>query len=223
MAGFNPNDYETVDSRIHRFWEQYPDGRIETSLERVQYDDANRIANVVIRTEIYRSSLETRPAATGYAEETAGLSTAPKASLLETGETSSIGRALATLGLSAKGKRPSREEMQKPERQTVKPNPTNDYVEAAVLKLRANALDAAGKAKLLEEWPAKLAKPIPDRIPPTIYAALEAVLDRIENGEPAAAAPTDDCRRCGTAKICPLGANGVNDPDCRNYSEDTLP
>ena len=111
------DNYEPVDDRIHKFWDQYPDGRIVTHLEEIKLDDNGRILNVVVRTEVFKNYDEhRRPDATGYAEETAGISTAPKGSLLETCETSSIGRALANLGLSAKGNRPSREEMEKAER-----------------------------------------------------------------------------------------------------------
>ncbi len=110
------DDYETVDSRIHRFWEKYPDGRIVTHLEEIKIDDAGRTLNVIIRAEVYKTVEASRPDATGYAEESVATSTAPKGSIVETGETSSIGRALSNLGFSAKGKRPSREEMQKAER-----------------------------------------------------------------------------------------------------------
>ncbi len=118
------DDYETVDSRIHRFWERYPDGRICTHLEEIRIDDAGRTLACVVRTEIFKhdpgdivaEQRRGRPDSTGYAEESVATSTAPKGSLVETCETSSIGRALANLGFSAKGNRPSREEMQKVER-----------------------------------------------------------------------------------------------------------
>jgi hypothetical protein len=110
------DDYEPVDARIHRFWEKYPDGRIVTHLEELKVDDQGRTLNVVFRAEVYKTVEAARPDATGYAEESAATSTAPKGSIVETGETSAIGRALATLGFSPKGARPSREEMQKAER-----------------------------------------------------------------------------------------------------------
>jgi len=118
------DDYETVDSRIHRFWEKYPDGRIVTHLEEIKIDDAGRTLACIVRTEVFKhdpgdvvaEQRRGRPDATGYAEESVATSTAPKGSLVETCETSSIGRALANLGFSAKGNRPSREEMQKVER-----------------------------------------------------------------------------------------------------------
>lgn len=127
------DDYETVDSRIHRFWEKYPDGRIVTHLEEIKIDDAGRTLACIVRTEIFKhdpgdvvaEQRRGRPDATGYAEESIATSTAPKGSLVETCETSSIGRALANLGFSAKGNRPSREEMQKVERH--RDEPRDDY------------------------------------------------------------------------------------------------
>ena len=116
MAHFLDN-YEPVEERIRRFWEDHPDGRIVTHLEEIKLDEQGRILNAIVRTEVFKTNdPAARPDATGYAEETAGISTAPKGSLLETSETSSIGRALANLGYAAKGARPSREEMQKAER-----------------------------------------------------------------------------------------------------------
>jgi hypothetical protein len=119
------DDYEPVDSRIHRFWEKHPNGRIITHLEDIRIDDAGRTLCVVCRCEVFRNDPgeigdrvdAIRYAdATGYAEESVATSTAPKGSIVETCETSAIGRALANLGFSAKGSRPSREEMQKAER-----------------------------------------------------------------------------------------------------------
>ena len=113
MPNFMDN-YEPVEDRIRKFWDQYPDGRIVTHLEEIKLDDVGRILNAIVRTEVFKTSDEhRRPDSTGYAEETAGVSTAPKGSLLETAETSSIGRALANLGFASKGARPSREEMDK--------------------------------------------------------------------------------------------------------------
>ena len=105
------NSYETVDSRIHRFHELHPNGRIATQAE---YYEADK--RWVVRTEIYRDIADVVPAATGYAEEVIGSSPVNKTSALENCETSSIGRALANLGLSPKGSRPSAEEMGKAER-----------------------------------------------------------------------------------------------------------
>jgi hypothetical protein len=227
VAGFNPNDYETVDSRIHRFYEAHPDGRILTQIIEIYRDDNGRPIQYIVRAEAFRDRLSTIPDATGYAEETVSISTAPKSSLLETCETSAIGRCLANLSFSPKGSRPSRTEMEKaarheeprPIKKAGRPaNPTDDYVDASMLKYRANSLTPDEKKQLLEAWPAKLAKPIPDRIPPSVARELEEVLDAITRGVKPAATDPDPCATCGLAPTCPLGAAGETDPQCRHYN-----
>jgi hypothetical protein len=227
MGGFNPNDYETVDSRIHRFYEAHPDGRILTQIIEIYRDENGRPIQYIVRAEAFRDRLSTIPDATGYAEETVSVSTAPKSSLLETCETSSIGRCLANLGFSPKGSRPSRTEMEKaarheeprPIKKAGRPaNPTDDYVDASMLKYRANSLTPDEKKQLLEAWPAKLAKPIPDRIPPSVARELEEILDAITRGVKPATTDPDPCATCGLAPTCPLGAAGETDPQCRHYN-----
>lgn len=60
-------------------------------------------------------------------------------------------------------------------------NPTDIYLDATELKARANALTPKAKALLLEGWPLKLVKPIPDRIAPSVHRELTQLLDRIED------------------------------------------
>jgi len=111
----------------------------------------------------------------------------------------------------------------KPSKPATKPSenggPTDGYVESAVLKLRCNALSPTQKTELLNRWPLKLKKPIPDMIPPSVAAELERLLDSIENPEEAAqSAASDPCSTCGTATVCPLPmAAAVLDPQCRHY------
>ena len=235
MAGFNPKDYEGVDSRIHRFYQDHPNGRILTKIFEIYRDDNGRPIQYIVCARVFRdpvnlvegTSVPVRmPDATGYAEETVSVSTAPKASLLETCETSAIGRALANLGYSPKGARASREEMEKVARHeeedskqvkkaAPKADPTADYVDAAALKLRANALDPKQKQQLLEAWPPKLIKPIPDRIPPNVAQQLRDVLDQIEAGDAPAA---EGCDKCSNANQCPLSAAlQADDPQCAHY------
>jgi hypothetical protein len=240
MGGFNPKDYEGVDSRIHRFYQDHPNGRILTKIIEIYRDDNGRPIQYIVCARVFRNPVDLAqgttvpvrmPDATGYAEETVSVSTAPKASLLETCETSAIGRALANLGYSPKGARASREEMEKVERyeeQEAAPrpikkagrptNPTDDYVDSAMLKYRANSVTPDEKKQLLEAWPAKLAKPIPDRIPPSVARELEEVLDAITRGVKPAATDPDPCATCGLAPTCPLGAAGETDPQCRHYN-----
>ena len=107
---FNPKEYETVESRLAKFWADHPDGRVYAdplSISETQY---------VVKAEIYFDRDDPRPVATGLAEETVGSSNVNRTSALENCETSAIGRALANAGYASKGKRASREEMEKVER-----------------------------------------------------------------------------------------------------------
>lgn len=116
MANFNLADYETVDSRIHKFYDKHKNGRIVTELVTTRINDAGQIIQYVCKAEVYRDLLDPVPSATGYAEEVLGSNPINRTSALENCETSAIGRALANLGFSTKGARPSQEEMQKAER-----------------------------------------------------------------------------------------------------------
>ena len=104
---FNLEEYETVASRIHAFYEQHPVGRIYTEMEVIDY--ANGFC--VFKAYIYREFEDTLPSATGYCDGTRKDRGVDAQFWIPNAETSAIGRALATLGISAKGKRPSREEM----------------------------------------------------------------------------------------------------------------
>lgn len=110
MANFNLQDYETVESRLEKFWADHPNGRIETEL--VDASDTTYLFKALL----WRDAADERPAATGHAQETVGSSPVNRTSAAENCETSAIGRALANLGYATKGKRPSREEMAKAQR-----------------------------------------------------------------------------------------------------------
>jgi hypothetical protein len=107
---WNLEDYETVDSRIHRFWESYPMGRIETELLSHERD------RFIVCARLYRTDVDNLAFASGHAEELVSDRGVNSTSALENAETSAIGRALASAGLSAKGKRASRTEMAKVQR-----------------------------------------------------------------------------------------------------------
>jgi len=104
---FNLADYETVESRLDKFWKEFPDGRISTELE---VCEAHRY---VVKAYLYRTYLDTVAYATGYAEEKDSDRGVNATSALENCETSALGRALANANYATKGRRPSREEMQK--------------------------------------------------------------------------------------------------------------
>lgn len=121
MARFNLDDYETVESRIRRFTEAYPDGRIIT-----EWVDPNRWLetapngpkNWVLKASIYLTAGDQANGlakATGYAQETDGTGGANNVDAMANAETSAIGRALANMAMSG-NKRASREEMEKVER-----------------------------------------------------------------------------------------------------------
>jgi len=104
---FNLSDYEDVDSRIHKFYTEYPDGAIIT--EQVLNDEEKGI--VVFKAIAYRTYADSQPSATGFARGARKDRGVDAAFWYENCETSSIGRCLANLGLSAKGKRASSLEM----------------------------------------------------------------------------------------------------------------
>ena len=104
---FNLADYETVESRLEKFWKEFPDGRISTELE---VCEAHRY---VIKAYLYRTYLDQVAYSTGFAEEKDTDRGVNATSALENCETSAIGRALANAGFAAKGKRPSQSEMAK--------------------------------------------------------------------------------------------------------------
>jgi hypothetical protein len=106
---FNLNDYEDVDTRIHKFYEEYPDGAILT--EQVLNNEEQGI--VVFKAIAYRTYADTQPSATGYARGARKDRGVDRDFWFENCETSAIGRCLANLGLSAKGKRASSLEMAK--------------------------------------------------------------------------------------------------------------
>jgi hypothetical protein len=118
---FNLDDYEPVASRINRFYEAHPDGRIITELVHYLADSA------VFKAEIWIGDLLV---ATGWEEEVRNSSHINKTSHLANAETGSVGRALANYNLAGSdpSKRPSREEMGKVQRMTTTTAPGSDVV-----------------------------------------------------------------------------------------------
>jgi uncharacterized membrane protein len=165
MAQFNPEDYETVEARLKRAHELYPDMRvITTNLTTLQDRQVN---TWVVQATIYLTAdeqLHGLAKATGLAFEVDGMNgMANKTSALENCETSAIGRCLANMNMSG-NKRTSREEMEKVQR-GVTPQPARDWsAEIAALPnidaARALYNDARGRragADVLKAIEAKVA------------------------------------------------------------------
>ena len=104
---FDLSNYETVEDRLARFWQDHPQGRVQTELV---IQDGNQ---VIFKAAIYFDAADPIPRSTGYASEERGSSPVNKTSHLENCETSALGRALANCGYATRGKRASREEMGK--------------------------------------------------------------------------------------------------------------
>ena len=108
---YDVGEYAPVADRITMFYARYPTGRILTRLlSRTRYE-------ITVQAFVFRSVEEQRPSATGLASERIGDGDVNTVACLENTETSAIGRALANLGLTASIHRPSREEMEKADRE----------------------------------------------------------------------------------------------------------
>jgi hypothetical protein len=104
---FNLNDYETVESRLDKWHDKFPDSRVETEL----IEASN--SRFIVFAKLFKTEADAKPCATGLAFENITEKGVNSTSALENCETSAIGRALANAGFAAKGKRASREEMAK--------------------------------------------------------------------------------------------------------------
>ena len=115
---FDLSQYETVDQRLEKFWVKYPDGAITTEL--VAYKDDR----FIFKASVYKTYADSLPFATGFAEEIVSGRGVNATSACENAESSAIGRALHTGGISkhSEGKpRPSAEEMKKVQANQPKP------------------------------------------------------------------------------------------------------
>jgi len=138
MAGkFDLEAYETVEVRLRRLYTAHPQARVLTDLV---FHDERRF---IIKAEVYLTTDDMTPVATGYAEEIVGASPVNRTSALENGETSAIGRAInnsVLCLLAPEGKRPSQQEMEKVQRYDKEPRkpikPARTYTEEELAKAK---------------------------------------------------------------------------------------
>jgi hypothetical protein len=149
VAHFNLDDYETVETRLEKFWAKYPNGRTETKL--LKFDGGQYI----VWSAIYRDIADSVPFATGIAEETIQGRGVNSTSACENAETSSLGRSLANGGFAAKGKRASAEEMSKVASQSK----AQEAIEAAKAKMSQTASTYVPVAKEDDPWTIREAAP----------------------------------------------------------------
>ena len=114
MSHFNLNEYQTVQERIEIFRELFPKGRIVNEIVLINEKE------VVMKSSVYLDLSDPNPVAVDFAQETVGGKGVNSTSWVENCSTSATGRSLALLagGMSPKGKKPSRSEMQKVARAT---------------------------------------------------------------------------------------------------------
>ena len=149
MANFDLQNYETVDSRIKRFYADHPDGAIRTALVESVGDIGK--TRWTVKASIWKNADMERPDGTGFAFEVDGAGMANKTSALENCETSAIGRALANIGYSG-DKRASREEMVKAQAgrqeqfEEAVSAAVSGFKQASTIEQLQAAWEAAGKA-----------------------------------------------------------------------------
>jgi len=109
--------YQTVQERIDLLWATYPNARY--SIEIVSLTETQ----VVMKCSLWTDAADEHPRTVDFAEERVGTTNVNKVSHIENCATSVLGRCISGLGgvFSPKGKRPSREEMEKVERHSKTP------------------------------------------------------------------------------------------------------
>jgi hypothetical protein len=138
---FNLEDYETVESRLEKWHGIYPDGRIETEI--LEHSDTR----FIVVCKLFKTEADSKPCASGVASETITDRGVNATSALENCETSAIGRALANAGFAAKGKRPSRSEMDKVNRVSdFKPKYGSPGSKSAAMEMALHIVDQKSKS-----------------------------------------------------------------------------
>jgi len=187
---FNLDDYETVEERLVKFWKEHPDGQIHT---KVLEHTASRF---IVEASIYRTEADARPWTTGLAEETIQGRGVNATSALENCETSAIGRALANAGYATKGKRASREEMNKVKAKVEVQN----LVQETKAKMAQTSTEYVPVPKEDDPWTIRPAEPTQ-----TIEQAVEMVKDVLGG------TATDESCKHG-ARVWKTGVSKQNKP-----------
>ena len=147
---FNLADYEEVQSKVQRWIDAYPLGRIETSIIEFNMEKGY----VLVEARCYRDDLATLPASIDYALEWRDKSTVSRLWWLENAVTSAIGRCLNQVLPSLK--KASVEDMNKIERLTpeqIKAAPIDAWSIAPNIGSAVEALASELGGQLIEQSP----------------------------------------------------------------------
>jgi len=136
---FDLSQYETVDERLHKWWKEFPDGRLETEII-----EASQSRFIVI-CKLFRTENDLKAYASGLASETVSDRGVNANFALPNCETSAIGRAISNAGLSAKGKRPSREEMASVNEKQFTPKYGRPGSKSAAMEMALHIVDTQSK------------------------------------------------------------------------------
>lgn len=147
---FNLSEYEEVQSKVQRWIDAYPLGRIETSIIEFNMKDGY----VLVEARCYRDDLATLPAAIDFALEWREKSPVSRLWWLENAVTSAIGRCLNQVLPSLK--KASVEDMSKIERLTpeqIKAAPIDAWSIAPNIGSAVEALASELGGQLIEQSP----------------------------------------------------------------------
>ena len=136
---FNLEDYETVEERLEKWHDKFPDGRIETEI--IEHSNTR----FIVVCKLFKTEADPKPCSSGVASETISDRGVNATSALENCETSAIGRALANAGFAAKGKRASRSEMDKVNRAEFKPKYSAPGSKSAAMEMALHIVEQKSK------------------------------------------------------------------------------